>query len=197
GERRPDLLPAHDVVVAVADRAGPGHRHVGARRRLGVAGRPDLVGGQDGRDEPSLLLVGTVAHDGRTDPPDRHRVQDPRGARAGELLVEDRLLHVGETRAAVLLGPRGADEARGVERSLPGAERLDILARDWRGDVGREPGADAGAERFLVGAVREIHDDSSGRGCYRAVAAVTRGPRPSPIPRRRLTPRPGAGKVRA
>ena len=57
GERRPDLLPADDVVVAVADRAGAQRRQVGPGRRLAEALAPHLLALEDVRQVARLLLV--------------------------------------------------------------------------------------------------------------------------------------------
>src|SRR5262249_39620649 len=152
-ERGPDLLARDDVVIAVADGARLGGGHVGAGGRLGVAGGPDLLGVQDLRDEARLLLLGAVLHDRRADPPDRHRVHDARCARAGQLLLEYRLLHPGEAGAAVLLRPGRTEEPGGVELPLPGAHGIEVAVADRAGlgRVGFEPGADAGAEGFFFG----------------------------------------------
>src|SRR5438093_1170938 len=157
GERRPDLLTVHHVVFAVAHGARLGCRHVGPRRRLRVAGRPDLVRGENGGNEALLLGAGPVADDRRADPPDGHRVHHLRGARAGELLIEDRLLHRREPGAAVLLRPGGAEKARGVKLPLPGAHRRQVALPARLREVLGEPRAHAGAEGLLGGAVGKIH----------------------------------------
>ncbi len=81
-------------------------RQVRARLRLGESLAPDLVGGQDRRQEALSLLLGPVRDHGRA----AHREAEDVGhrralLRAHHLLDEDRLLDQRRAATAVLLGP--------------------------------------------------------------------------------------------
>jgi hypothetical protein len=56
-QRRVDLLPVDDEVVAVADRPGRQRPEVGAGVRLGVADREEQLTGEDPGQEEVLLLL--------------------------------------------------------------------------------------------------------------------------------------------
>jgi len=87
----------------------------------------------------------------------RHGVDRPRRVGAGELLVEDRLLHGRELRAAVLRGPAGAEKAGFVQAALPFAHGREVTALVAFGRVLFDPRRDAGAKRFFFWGVGQIH----------------------------------------
>ena len=166
GERGPYLLAVDDPGLAVSDRARLERGEVGARVRLGVALAPDLLAREDPRRVALLLRLGPVGDDGGAGHADAEDVQDRRRLRERDLLLEDQLLDEREAAAAVLLGPREADEPGVVEPALPLLQ--DLVRLDAR-DVGAaevlplarqallEPGADRLAERVLFGSQREVH----------------------------------------
>src|SRR5262249_34139883 len=152
------------------------------RVRLRVAGAPLLLAREDGRDEAALLGVGTEADDRRTDPEDTHAARRGRRVGARQLLLEDRLLHGGESSAAELLRPGGADEADGLECAVPAVHALAIPALRARRRVLGEPGAYARPEAFLLRRVAEVHP--SGRS-DRAPGVRYRRQRPTASANRR------------
>src|SRR5262249_7309383 len=111
----------------------------------------------------------------RAHPADRHDVDDAGRLRAGELLVEDGLLHDRQARAAVLLRPGDGEEPSLVELPLPLLHLLEAVALRGVRHVLGDPRADAGAERFLFRRVREIHRPGTVVGsptsCYGAAWA--------------------------
>ena len=72
-ERRPDLLPVDDELVAVADGLCPNAGQIASRTRFAEQLAPDLLAREHRRDEPPLLLLGAV-HD-----EDRAAVPGPDG----------------------------------------------------------------------------------------------------------------------
>ena len=148
-KRRPDLLAVqHEVVALVVDpRAYRGE--VGACAGLREALAPDLLRRQDLREVALLLLLRAVGHDRRPGHPEADHAHVARRLRTGELLEHDRLMAVRSALAPVLLGPGQPGVARVVELPRP-------LARVARGQIRLEPGANAFAERSLVGCVAEV-----------------------------------------
>src|SRR5262249_45804289 len=120
----PHLLAAHAEAVAVGlgQRAHGGE--VAARVRLAEELTPDLVAGEDGRKEASLLRLGAVRDERRARVVDPDAVQQLRRARAGQLLAEDRLRGCGRAAAAVLARPEEADVPGLPQPALPGAQKL-------------------------------------------------------------------------
>ena len=164
GERRPDLLPVHDVGVAAPLGAGARGREVGAGIGLREALAPDLLGREDLREMRLLLLVAAVGHDRRACHAEPDHADVARGVRPRHLLVEDRLEAVGRARAAELLRPGQAGVARVVEHPAPlAAERVvealgaAAAAPPLLREVRVEPGAQLGAEGGFVGRIAKFH----------------------------------------
>ena len=160
GERRPHLLAGHDVRVAVQHRARLQGRQVRARLRLAEPLAPHLVGAQDRRQEPRLLLVRPVRDDGRPAHREPEHVGHLRRPRSRELLEQDRLLDLRRARPAVLGRPRQPGPAALVERPLPvttkGEGRLVTLGLLARVVVG-DPRAQRVAEFLLRRRKRQVH----------------------------------------
>jgi hypothetical protein len=126
--RRPDLLPVHHPVVAVAYRPGGEAGEVGPGTRLAEELAPHLLAGPQWTQPALVLLVGTVAEDRRRG----HAKADAdaagvvvRRTRGGELRVDDWL--EGTRRADAAQPGRVGDPGEpGVE---PGAEKLQPVGR--------------------------------------------------------------------
>src|SRR6202008_614846 len=103
---------------------------------------PDLVAGQDRRQEPLALLLGPVRDYGGAAHREREHVRHRRRPRAHHLLVEDRLLDERGAATSVLLGPRHAGPAGVVQLALPGEAELEcglVAGGLAPGVVGRKP----------------------------------------------------------
>src|SRR5581483_1357239 len=171
---RPHLLPADDPAVAMADGARPERGQVGACPGLREELAPELLGGQDLRQEAALLLLGAVRDERRSDQVDADPVDDLRRARRGDLLLEDVVLDDGRAAPAVLARPVDADPSPGVQLPLPVTEERDLVGERPGRTVGvgpparrkirREPGAYLGAERLLGGAEGQVHSAVLARG---------------------------------
>ena len=180
--------------------AGRERGQVGPGVGLGEALAPRHLALEDLRQELLLLLLGAPPEDGRPDQGVAEEVGAQRGAGAGELLVEDDLLHGGEPLAAVLLGPRGADPTAPeqlpgpllVEAGPLGGGHLEVTAGPTRrGRLSSQPGADLDPERLGLGRIGEVHGRSLRAACPTRRPRISR-PRPaSPGPR--PAGRPGAG----
>jgi len=124
-EGRPDLLAVdapRPVVLPLGLRAQRGE--VGARRRLGEQLAPDVVGAQQPRQVALLLLGRAVGDDRRPAHADADVVDDLGDAQTAALLGDDRVLHRRTALAAMLLGPRHADETAVVQHLLVSATTL-------------------------------------------------------------------------
>src|SRR5206468_9505029 len=86
---------------------------------LGEALAPDLLGGEDGRQEALLLLVAAPHHQRRAAEQEAEDVGRQRYPGAPELLEVDRRLGQRRAAAAVLGGPVRGGPAPVVEASLP------------------------------------------------------------------------------
>ena len=149
---------------------------VAAGVRLAEELAPDLVAGEDRRQEPALLRLGAVRDQRRADVVDADAVHQLRRARARQLLVEDRLLRRRRAAPAVLARPEEADVAGVVEPPLPVAQEGELVgerrvvvrhALAARRPVGGEPGAQRRAEALVVGRVGEVHGAVYHRGAAR------------------------------
>src|SRR5437016_1887278 len=129
-----------------------------APRRFSTGTRTSLMNTSLNSEPPSIWRIGRMSMP-RLRMSIRSTERPPHLVRAdaGQLLVEDRLLHRRESRAAVFLRPRGAEEPRGVQLPLPGAHRGEVARRAGLGKVRGEPPAHAGAEGLLGRGVGEIH----------------------------------------
>src|ERR1700730_5094584 len=179
--RGPHLLSVDDEMVAMVDRTSAQARQIAACVGLGKALAPQLVSVKDARQVAPLLLVAAPVNEARTQQVKGARGGQYRGAGADILLVEDDLLHEARTAAAIFLGPRDPDPARGVHRLLPldplfqclavGCDALvgRVVDADLRRQIGLEPAADLAAECRMFRAVGKIHgadppDDRRRRG---------------------------------
>src|SRR5438552_682932 len=158
---RPDLLAGHDPAVAAALGTGAERGQVGARAGLGEELAPELVRGEDLREEAPLLFLRSVGDERRPDQVDADPVDDLGCAGGGELLLEDVVLDHRGAAPAVLARPVDADPAAVVQLPLPGAEEGDLVGEGRVLRRGRpiraEPRAQLGAAGLLGGAEREIH----------------------------------------
>ncbi len=163
-ERRPHLLAVDDVHVALALGARTCGGEVGACVRLRESLAPDFLRGEDLREVRLLLRVGAVRDDRRP----RHTEPDDADVTGRlcerHLLVEDRLVAVRRTFAAVLLRPRQPGVARVIELATPLAAEVvaealfaTAPATPLFGHVRLEPGAQFGAELGLVLGIPEVH----------------------------------------
>ena len=92
GVARPHLLAADAEPVAVALGARAHRGEIAAGVRLAEELAPDLVAGEDRREQAALLRLGAVRDERRAGVVDADAVQQLRRARARQLLVQDRLL---------------------------------------------------------------------------------------------------------
>src|SRR5206468_1881487 len=122
---------------AVLDRARLERRQVGPRVGLAEALAPDLVGGQDRRQEALLLLVGPPDHERGATEQQAEDVGGQGRARPAELLEEDRGLGERGAAAAVLARPVHAGPAAVVQAPLPLVAPLVLLLLGRRPVAGR------------------------------------------------------------
>ena len=113
-ERDEDLLAAQHPPVAVALGPRLEAARVGARTRLGERVAAERLAGRERRQQRGPLLVGAAARD-RLPVEAVRDGDDPAHVRVGptELLDDERVRDHVEPHAAVLLGQRGGEEARG------------------------------------------------------------------------------------
>ena len=168
GVGRPHLL-AVDHPLAVLDTSLGLHvGEVGAGVRLGVALRPELLDGDDLRQEAGLLLLGAERDQGGAEQL-LAQVVDP-GGRIGArvLLVEDHLLPQAQPAAAVLLRPADAGPAVLGQQPVPLEPVLEPLVvaastaqtaqlRPAAGQVLLQPATDLGAKGLVLGRVAQVH----------------------------------------
>lgn len=126
GEQQDDIGPGavgdehlgavHDVVVAVADRAGGEVSGVGAGARLGEAEAAErLAGGEPGQPRP-LLLLGAPGGEGLGDQAEGDGDDAAHGGvAAAEFLGDEAVREVVAARTAVLLRDGEPEEADGAE----------------------------------------------------------------------------------
>src|SRR5262249_49505831 len=122
--------------------------------------------GEDRGEKPPLLLVSSARDEGRPRVVDADPVDELWRPRAGQLLVEDRLLGRPRAPPAVLARPEETDVPRGMEPALPVAEEGELLgqrgvvvryALGSRGPMCGEPGAHLPAEALVGGREGEVH----------------------------------------
>src|SRR5262245_19420 len=163
GEARPDLLPAHDQLVAVDDGARLQGGEIRAGARLGEALAPHHLAAQDPREMKALLLFGPASDERRA-----AVVQTDEESRGLEhaservLLVPDELLREGGAASAVALRPGDPGPARVVHLALPReverAARPEVgLRRRVLRLVRLEPGARAEAKLLLGRTEFDVH----------------------------------------
>src|SRR5207244_1074761 len=118
-EGRPDLLPGHDIVVAVTGGAGAKRREVGPGAGLAEALAPHLVAAEDPREVPLALLVVRLGDQCRSRVQQAYEVHaDVR--RAGRLrLLQEYELFGGR-------GPAPSELFRPVDPRVPGVEQCPL-----------------------------------------------------------------------
>jgi hypothetical protein len=145
GPRGPHLLPVDHVLVAVPASDGPQRRQVAPRLGLTEELAPDLLAGQQGREEPSPLLVGAAGEDRGAGPPGADLVLGAGDAGGGQLVVDGEL-HDRVGVEAPRPRPVGAHQP-GIGELAPGGRR-----------VRRQHGSDGEAAGVVVG--RPVHHGS-------------------------------------
>ena len=139
---------------------------VGSRLGFGVTLHPNVVTGQDARDEATLLFLRSPTEQRVAEHLDTRGVGDAtqRYPGAGELLGEDHLLNLRTAASAVFLRPRDAEEPVFEEDAAPAQgkclgvlpiERADAapVAREVFG----EKGAQGHPELFGLRRVAQVH----------------------------------------
>ena len=168
GQRGPDLLSRHQPASVLEAGAGGHVGQVGAGVGLGVALTPELVAGEDPRDEPMLLLDAAEGQERRSEQRQPDVGEPSRGTGLDVGLVEHHLLEQGGSTATQLrriVEPQPA--ARG-ELPLPGDEDLggDVLATR----AAASPQASKVADEVLLepgsGLVREGEFGRAERGVH-------------------------------
>src|SRR3989440_12947772 len=103
--RSPHLLPVDDEMVTPVDGAGAQAGEISAGIGLRIALAPQLVGAENARQVPLLLLLGSPMNERRAQQVQRACRREHRRPRAEIFLIEDHLLHKAGATAAILLGP--------------------------------------------------------------------------------------------
>jgi len=161
----PDLLAAHDVLVALPHGPGGQRGQVGAGAGLGEALAPDAVAAENPRQVVTPLLLGALGHEGRAGVGVAHEDDADVGrTRGGVLLLEDQLLRDGQAAAAVLDRPVEAGVPGLVQPALPpgvvGPPGCPVPGRGWRAVGGHgagEPVPHFLAEDLVGCGVRQVH----------------------------------------
>src|SRR5260370_7447249 len=117
--RSPYLLPIDHEMVAPIDGAGTQAGEIAAGIWFRIALAPQLVGAEDARQGPLLLLCGSPMNERRAQQVQRVRCRENRRTGAEIFLVEDHLLHKARAAPAIFFGPGDPDPAGGVHRLLP------------------------------------------------------------------------------
>jgi len=124
-QRRPDLLAADHVLVAVQGRARAQRREVGTRFRLGHALTPDVVGADHAGEQLALLGIGAVLHDRRCDVVHPDHIERHRRSGVNRLLGVSELFEHAGPAAAVLLRPGHRAPARVGQCGVPRAKHFE------------------------------------------------------------------------
>ena len=129
---RPHLLAGHRPAAGhrLGTRPERGQIRAGARLREELA--PELVGGQDRRQEAPLLLLGAVRDERRPDQVHTDAVDDLRCARRRQLLLQDVVLDRRRPTPAVCPRPLDAHPPATRQRPLPTSQRLDLVRQRCR-----------------------------------------------------------------
>ena len=122
----PDLLAIDDERVARQHGAGSERRQVAPRVGLGEALAPDMFAREDGGREPPFLILGAERDDRRADQSLADGAEPLGSVGARQLFVVDRLLDHRGAAASGLFGPGDTCPAPLEQRSLPGAEVLEV-----------------------------------------------------------------------
>ena len=161
-QRGPHLVAVDYPLVAARLGEGLHAREVRSRARLAEALAPDLLAGQQLRQQLALELLGAVVKDRRRSHAQTDHVGKIRRADALHLLVGDALA-IAAPAAAVLHGVIATDQTGVISRFLPGAEIIELRARHdlqrrlgqshrrGRRDIRAEPAPAPGAEFGLLG----------------------------------------------
>src|SRR5260370_15363117 len=167
--RSPYLLPIDHEMVAPIDGAGTQAGEIAAGIWFRIALAPQLVGAEDARQVPLLLLFGSPMNERRAQEIQRVRCRQNRRTGAEIFLVEDHLLHKARAAPAIFFGPGDPDPAGGVHRLLPPNALFECLAvgrhalvggivdADLRRQVHFEPAPEMGTKGGMLGAVGEVH----------------------------------------
>jgi hypothetical protein len=152
GQRGPHLLPVGHPLLAVLNRAGGQRGQVAARAGLAEQLAPDLLARPERAQPALLLLLAAVGEDGRGGHAQSDRVElgvVARGARRGELGVDDVLQRAGDAQAAEpfrVMHPGQARVEPGIVEVLPGH-----LGRIVFGQEGADPVTDGFGGAFAIG----------------------------------------------
>jgi len=157
-------------VSAVETGAHAQRGEVAAGARLAEALAPDLVGGQHGRDETAPLLLAAVVDQSGAEQADAEEVGNLWRVGAGDLFLEDGLLHLSGAAATPFGGPAHAEIAGLVELALPLAAQLDqavlgglrvaYFLAPGALEVGLQPGAQLVAKLQVLFGQSQIHGES-------------------------------------
>ena len=159
----PDLRAVDHVVVAIADRAGLGVGQIRALIGLRKALAPDVIGIEDATDVALLVGLGADRQNQRAGPVQADGVGHERQFLARHLGVDDVLVSLRPTAAAIGCGPCHPEVAGLVDLALPVAQvgELGFIA-DLQGGFGQqetrvwwpvvaEPGFNFAAELKQIG----------------------------------------------
>src|SRR5260370_5339124 len=167
--RSPYLLPIDHEMVAPIDGAGTQAGEIAAGIWFRIALAPQLVGAEDARQVPLLLLFGSPMNERRAQQVQRARCRQNRRTGAEIFLVEDHLLHKARAAPAIFFGPGDPDPAGGVHRLLPPNALFECLAVGRHALVGAIVDADLGRQvpfdptpelspkSRVLGALGEVH----------------------------------------
>src|SRR4051794_29989652 len=123
----PHLLPVNHKIVTVLDCTRLQRCEIRTRAGLRIPLAPNFFCWQDLWEEALLLLFSAPVHERGTQQSNAVHVHPGRGARPGELFVEDDLLNDRGAATTVLFGPPDADPAAFVEFLVPGLVSLPSL----------------------------------------------------------------------
>src|SRR5690606_12953253 len=161
--RRPNLVAAQHVFVALAAGGGTNRSKIAASLWLGPGLCPDLFAGCHGGEEARLLVRRTELHQRRPEQEDAVLVDAQRSAGAPVLFLEDQPLDQVETTAAIFARPGDHAPTAFVELALPFAMSFKTLARRVEGrqrrgwDIRLHPRTHFHAKRIFFRTVCQIH----------------------------------------
>ena len=183
GHARPHLLTLDDEPVTLPGCPRLDVRQVGPGVGLGEPLTPQVVGGQDPREEPALLGRRAVLHEGGPQHREPAAVDELGRARPRHLLVEDDLLDDRRAPAPELRRPVQPDVAGLAHPLLPRAKLLDLVRGAARrregapaevtGQIGLEPLPELGPEGLLGRGEPEIHRQTSRPSCGHSASAAS------------------------
>ena len=118
-QRRPDLVPIDDPLVAIADGTRLQRGQITARRRLTETLTPDFVGTQNFRDITFFLRLGTIGQNHRPGPGQTDQIDQKGNSGASHLLAHDALVARRSSTAAIGSGPLDPDKTGIIDPGLP------------------------------------------------------------------------------